>query len=491
MHLVEEMKYKDMLKKNMLMLIIMAITLLTGLLLSLAVQQYTTVTFYGIELILAFILFFVFHKLLKMPKVIPYILVAIFYLSNALYIFTQGSSAPVFLIVIFLSLFAAIQLNNKVFFTGLSLGILVIFYNYWMMDKSNEIMGQLFQYSLFTTILTGVVFFFIIQSSSRRMDELAKYLVETEENQARKEKQRVQIETSVTTIIEKISEVNEQLQENVNTQNELSETIQEISQGSQTQAEQISEISSSTMETKQNVDEVQQTSLTLYEESNRASDMTETGKEKMNTLNENNQALEKVIGDLSRTFAELTEKISETNRFADTIKEITEQTNLLALNASIEAARAGEAGKGFAVVAEEIRKLADVTGETTEKITENLASLNTSNEQAVKQMDKSMENFVAGMQASDEVTGYFDQLTKTTETLNQGLRSFTVLAEKVQEQSNGVEASTNDLAAIIEEASASLEEMSATVTTLTSSNQALAAIMEETVDQTNRLKAEF
>lgn len=110
----------------------------------------------------------------------------------------------------------------------------------------------------------------------------------------------------------------------------------------------------------------------------------------------------RAIGDLSDDVQQATNAIldlernsGDIGRVLEVIRAIADQTNLLALNAAIEAARAGEQGRGFAVVADEVRTLAQRTGESTAEIHQMIDGLQTAIRRVSTSMEQSREQAIA------------------------------------------------------------------------------------------------
>ena len=169
------------------------------------------------------------------------------------------------------------------------------------------------------------------------------------------------------------------------------------------------------------------------ESTNEAVDATEQGGKLVEQLKEKSDAIAVANQQVTEVAQELQDKISSAEEITQIIYQVSSQTNLLALNASIEAARAGEAGRGFSVVADEIRKLADNTKQSIDKITDLLQGVTKLADQTSELVMNSVRASEAQAEDINHVTGAFESIAGVVDVLHNNMTSLDELSSNLQE----------------------------------------------------------
>jgi methyl-accepting chemotaxis protein len=261
---------------------------------------------------------------------------------------------------------------------------------------------------------------------------------------------------------------------------QVASTMQNLAVGTDSQAEHISSLSSIMGNFAEMVDEANKNGENIYETSKAVLGMTEEGRNLMDSSIKQMVKIDEIVNHAVQRVQGLENQSQQISRLVSVINDIAAQTNLLALNAAIEAARAGEHGKGFAVVANEVRKLAEQVGLSSNDITTIVQSIQKETNLVTESLRTGYNEVKEGTNQIRYTGETFTEISHAVNTMANKLETITEYLINISSTTNEMNGSLQNLAAISQESAAGVEETSATT-------EESSVSMEEVVRNTDEL----
>ena len=259
---------------------------------------------------------------------------------------------------------------------------------------------------------------------------------------------------------------------------ELSATSDDMNKGAHELSSQAEQVVTAMTEVSQTIMDMAKNATQAADASKDASGTAVKGQQTVDSTAEDMIRIARTVQAAATTIEELGRSSAQIGEIVAVINGIADQTNLLALNAAIEAARAGEQGRGFAVVADEVRKLAERTGQATKDITQRIEAIQQAASESVDAMKKGSDEVDKGVGLAKEASASLntivgasnnamdmvqriaaatEQQSAATEEVTQNMESISGIAKQSSQSTEQIKVSAGELARLATD----LKEMTA------------------------------
>ena len=284
-------------------------------------------------------------------------------------------------------------------------------------------------------------------------------------------------------------------QQSAEASNHVAASISEIAEGAEQQSAASASVANATASISNHAEKMSKQVGVVADVTNNTVERVREGRRSIDEVVSYMEQIKKGSETVDAAISALGKSSEEISHSVEVIGSIAEQTNLLALNAAIEAARAGEHGRGFAVVAEEVRKLAEESGEFSKRISETMQSVQADMERAVEAGKHGSEFVGHGLDSVRTADNVFQSIAESIQQLGDGVKDITTGIRQMEGETQTVRARIEEIQRVstanadgAQSVSAATEEQSASMQEVAAATRRLSNLADELANETKKFK---